>query len=67
MARISTVEAEANLYARMRRCAEAELGPNADNAEIDKLADRYYWDDENPHFRDETPRGGPSAGSRERP
>jgi len=55
MARMSTVEAEANLYARMRRCTERELGPGADEAEIQKLAERYYWDDEDEHFREETP------------
>ena len=55
MAKMSTVTAEADLYARMRRCAAAELGPEADEAEIDKLASRYYWDDEDEHFREETP------------
>ena len=55
MARMSTVTAEANLYARMRRCAAADLGPGADESEIDKLADQYYRDDENEHFREETP------------
>ena len=38
----------------MRRCAAAELGPEADEAEIDKLASRYYWDQDE-HFREETP------------
>ena len=32
MAKMSTVTAEADLYARMRRCAAAELGPEADEA-----------------------------------
>ncbi len=48
--------AEADLYARMRRCAAARLGPEADEAEIDKLASRYYWDDQDEHFREETPK-----------
>ena len=55
MAKLNMVAAEADLYARMRRCAEAELGPGADEAEIDELAERYYWDDEAENFREETP------------
>lgn len=54
MKRLDTVTAEADLYARMRRCAEIKLGPGADKAAIDKLADQYYWDDD-PNSREETP------------
>ena len=42
---MNCVEAERDLYERMRRCAKIELGPNGTEDEIKKLADRYYWND----------------------
>lgn len=55
MARMSTVTAEADLYSRMRRCAAAELGPGASDAEIGELAEQYYWDNDDDQFRRTTP------------
>ena len=46
----------------MRRCAERERGPGADEAEIQKFAERYYWDDEDEHFREETPEESQARG-----
>ena len=53
--RLSTVDAEADLYARMRRCAVTELGLDADPVDVENLAWKYYWGETPDYFREETP------------
>ena len=50
----SVIEAERELQERLRKSARRELGPEANDAEVEALADEAYWGPEPSGEHEET-------------